>query len=77
MNTLNQLFNSLIQQNREQERQAKEAEPDPEADRYPLYLYFRVPAGAADRARRPGPERVLRPECDPLRGKIPGESGGE
>ena len=34
MNTLNQLFNRLIQQNREQERQAKEAEPDPEGEAY-------------------------------------------
>lgn len=34
MNTLNQLFNCLIQQNREQERQAKEAEPDPEGEAY-------------------------------------------
>ena len=34
MNTLNQLFSRLIQQNREQERQAKEAEPDPEGEAY-------------------------------------------
>lgn len=34
MNTLNQLFSRLIQQNRDQERQAKEAEPDPEGEAY-------------------------------------------
>lgn len=34
MNTLNLLFSRLIQQNREQERQAKEAEPDPEGEAY-------------------------------------------